>query len=310
MHYDSSKVLECCGEYFKSKAALRDHVSICHKSGYRCHVCSRNFCRKALLRRHLTVHSGEKDFRCPECPYATSHKSNLERHQKIHSKSQRSPSKPLESILEKEENSKNSTCGVTKLFRAIHSHKKCIISRTIPASHQLSQNTSSSNDSNVRKFETAKKDDRIWPNKEHHSIKFGKYSEYDEMPSADNEFEKEYVKTDKVRLSHIAKDLSIEKSMIMTSDDATVQSSDVPFSDQSPLEEEDGVTGHMHSISRLWQRPYKCHWCKKAFSSQAEADAHICRCDPIRSLEIPLTCIVKKNMLDFGDMKCANAGLM
>ena len=86
MHHTSSKTLECCGIAFQSKAALRDHNSVFHRGGYRCSLCARNFCRKALLRRHLTVHSGQKDFFCERCGYATSHKSNLERHQKVHEK--------------------------------------------------------------------------------------------------------------------------------------------------------------------------------------------------------------------------------
>lgn len=49
-----------------------------------CRYCGRNFCRKALLKRHLTVHNGRKDFSCSKCDYATSHKSNLERHKKVH----------------------------------------------------------------------------------------------------------------------------------------------------------------------------------------------------------------------------------
>jgi hypothetical protein len=43
-------------------------------------------CRKALLRRHQTVHNGIKEFSCPKCSYETSHKSNLERHcSRVHS---------------------------------------------------------------------------------------------------------------------------------------------------------------------------------------------------------------------------------
>ena len=84
MHQDCDKVLECCGVVFKNKASLRDHVLIFHSNGYMCRFCGRNFCRKALLKRHLTVHSGQKDFSCDLCDYATSHKSNLERHRKVH----------------------------------------------------------------------------------------------------------------------------------------------------------------------------------------------------------------------------------
>ena len=84
MHQDCDKTLECCGVVFKNKASLRDHVLIFHSNGYMCRFCGRNFCRKALLKRHLTVHSGQKDYVCSLCDYATSHKSNLERHKKVH----------------------------------------------------------------------------------------------------------------------------------------------------------------------------------------------------------------------------------
>ena len=84
MHQDCGKFLECCDTIFRSKAALRDHVLLFHRAGYKCRFCGRNFCRKALLKRHLTVHNGQKDFICTVCDYATSHKSNLERHRKVH----------------------------------------------------------------------------------------------------------------------------------------------------------------------------------------------------------------------------------
>ena len=84
MHQECDKTLECCGVLFKNKASLRDHVLIFHSNGYMCRFCGRNFCRKALLKRHLTVHSGQKDYICSLCDYATSHKSNLERHKKVH----------------------------------------------------------------------------------------------------------------------------------------------------------------------------------------------------------------------------------
>lgn len=84
MHADCGKTLECCDVIFKSKAALRDHVLLFHRSGYKCRFCARNFCRKALLKRHLAVHNGQKEYGCGNCEYATSHKSNLERHRKVH----------------------------------------------------------------------------------------------------------------------------------------------------------------------------------------------------------------------------------
>lgn len=84
MHQACDKVLECCGVQFTTKASLREHIMIFHHNGYSCPYCGRRFCRKALLKRHLSVHSGQKDYSCPHCDYATSHKSNLERHKRIH----------------------------------------------------------------------------------------------------------------------------------------------------------------------------------------------------------------------------------
>lgn len=84
MHQTCSKTLECCGIVFATKASLREHAMIFHYHGYTCFYCGRRFCRKALLKRHLSVHNGQKDYVCPLCDYATSHKSNLERHRKVH----------------------------------------------------------------------------------------------------------------------------------------------------------------------------------------------------------------------------------
>ncbi|KAK3095341.1 hypothetical protein FSP39_013443 [Pinctada imbricata] len=84
MHQTCPKLLECCGILFSTKAALREHATIFHYHGYHCYYCGRRFCRKALLKRHLSVHSGQKDYTCQICDYATSHKSNLERHRKVH----------------------------------------------------------------------------------------------------------------------------------------------------------------------------------------------------------------------------------
>lgn len=57
MHHECDKILECCEILFKNKADLRDHVNNYHRSGYKCGTCGRNFCRKALLKRHLLVHN-------------------------------------------------------------------------------------------------------------------------------------------------------------------------------------------------------------------------------------------------------------
>ena len=79
----------CCGNMFVRKADLRIHNKEAHKEGYVCtwDGCGKSFLRKALMDRHMKIHTGEKPFVCPICNYGTSHKSNLDRHAKIHTKS-------------------------------------------------------------------------------------------------------------------------------------------------------------------------------------------------------------------------------
>ena len=56
MHDHTPKRLDCCGILFTNKFRFREHVTQFHKNGYMCPICGRNFCRKALLNRHLVNH--------------------------------------------------------------------------------------------------------------------------------------------------------------------------------------------------------------------------------------------------------------
>lgn len=84
MHEKLSDPIDCCDQLFTSKAHFRAHVNSEHRCGYHCDVCRRTFCRKALLRRHQSIHSGHKAFVCRICSYSTSHKGNLDRHTRVH----------------------------------------------------------------------------------------------------------------------------------------------------------------------------------------------------------------------------------
>lgn len=84
MHEILTEPIDCCHQLFVSKAQFRAHVNAEHRCGYLCDICRRTFCRKALLRRHQSIHSGQKAFVCQICSYSTSHKGNLDRHTRIH----------------------------------------------------------------------------------------------------------------------------------------------------------------------------------------------------------------------------------
>ena len=84
MHQECGKLLECCDIVFPSKASLRDHVMLFHRAGYKCRFCARNFCRKALLKRHLLVHAGHRDFVCTICDFGTNNRDDMDRHKRLH----------------------------------------------------------------------------------------------------------------------------------------------------------------------------------------------------------------------------------
>ena len=296
MHHDSSKVLDCCGQIFKSKAALRDHVALFHKTGYKCHVCYRNFCRKALLRRHLAVHSGKKDFRCPDCQYATSHKSNLERHQKIHNKSGDSSSRessgsPTNQIREFEDgdfsnpfslgNEKRShsdmkspmqrisrtRARVVWRYQSLFQHRKHSNERIILNNNDCTRNNNEVEDVLMQDKEPNGNDKRCGARSANPLHKNGgNYPNYITTNS--------YINT------------------VLR----------VPVDNAPRIESRLNIRTKYQcgSASRLSSYPYKCSKCGEYFETQVTIENHECRMGPIDDLPLPVTCMVLKNIMKCG----------
>ena len=65
---------------------LAIHTRIHDKKLYKCDICLHEFSKKVYLKKHMSIHNGEKQFRCHICPYECNRKDNFERHVRIHDK--------------------------------------------------------------------------------------------------------------------------------------------------------------------------------------------------------------------------------
>ena len=73
-----------CDRVYHVKDHLTRHVKVEHdKERLQCDVCSKLFCDKSALARHLLYH-GEPKFECDECPEKFREGRHLKRHKKVH----------------------------------------------------------------------------------------------------------------------------------------------------------------------------------------------------------------------------------
>ncbi|XP_028986985.1 gastrula zinc finger protein XlCGF57.1 isoform X2 [Betta splendens] len=75
-----------CPRKFSSKLTLKRHVSVhAGEKPFTCPHCPYSSRLKASLLQHLRTHTGERPYRCPECAYASIDRSSLLRHSRTHS---------------------------------------------------------------------------------------------------------------------------------------------------------------------------------------------------------------------------------
>uniref|UniRef100_A0A182VTN9 Protein krueppel n=1 Tax=Anopheles minimus TaxID=112268 RepID=A0A182VTN9_9DIPT len=88
-HEHSKEGLTCewCGKRYYTRRPFQEHVRR-HKHStterFKCDTCGRTFGSNALLRRHLMVHTGERNHKCTYCPRRFSRRCNLLDHLRLH----------------------------------------------------------------------------------------------------------------------------------------------------------------------------------------------------------------------------------
>lgn len=92
MHGDM-KEFACpkCDKFYHRKRSLSEHVRRVHLKvkRHQCEFCNERFFTPALLKDHLTTHTGEKNFRCNYCEKSYSRFKTLQQHIRIHTNDRR-----------------------------------------------------------------------------------------------------------------------------------------------------------------------------------------------------------------------------
>ncbi|KAF3837573.1 hypothetical protein F7725_005037 [Dissostichus mawsoni] len=73
-----------CGDLFETSEELKSHLKNKYKKTHECSFCRKSFLTVTGLKRHVTLHTGDRPFKCDVCGKAFAHASNLSIHRWVH----------------------------------------------------------------------------------------------------------------------------------------------------------------------------------------------------------------------------------
>ncbi|KAL1517650.1 hypothetical protein ABEB36_001388 [Hypothenemus hampei] len=88
--FGTEEIFQCelCGRKFTFEKSFKRHLSCIHKIGkdftVKCPVCDKLIANNHNLKKHMKVHTGEKNYSCDVCGRTFSQKQYVTRHQKVH----------------------------------------------------------------------------------------------------------------------------------------------------------------------------------------------------------------------------------
>lgn len=88
--FGTEEIFQCeiCGRKFTFEKSFKRHLSCIHRIGkdftVRCPVCDKVIANNHNLKKHMKVHTGEKNYSCHVCGKTFSQKQYVSRHQRVH----------------------------------------------------------------------------------------------------------------------------------------------------------------------------------------------------------------------------------
>lgn len=75
---------ETCNSIFKTRKSLAGHRIKYHLQSIACEVCKKPFAERGHLKKHMAMHTEERNFPCPLCNKTYKYEKNVKAHMRVH----------------------------------------------------------------------------------------------------------------------------------------------------------------------------------------------------------------------------------